>query len=324
MRKSLLVTLLLFAATTLFAQQVMVATLSHAGNVSVFYGTTALTSAVNAAQDGDTIHLSPDVFTATDITKGLVIRGAGAFTTEKTVINGDFTVNIADSTQSFEMEGIYASQISLDGTPAKITITRCNCNYLEMKYGFSCDRASIINTYVRQTLYQRGDIASGTIFAINSFIGGFQWEINSQFNLYALNCVIRDNEYGDYNDTFTFVNSIIYKENYTYGYFSADHCIFIHTGYEPPMSGSHTQQCTVLPYSDVFTTFTGTYTEEETFELTGSGASFLGTDGTQVGIYGGLVPYNPAPAYPLIATMNVGSKSGADGTLTVEVQLSNP
>lgn len=321
--------MLLFAATTLFAQQVMVATLSHAGNVSVFYGTSALTNAVNAAQDGDTIHLSPDVFTATDITKGLVIRGAGAFKTEKTVINGDFTVNIADSTKSFEMEGVYANKISFEGTPAKIAITRCNCSIIRINSSFTCDRVTLINAFVREQLNQYGIGSSGTISAINSFVGGVSFQSNSQLYLYVLNCVLRGNEASNESaQTITYVNSVIYGgggyNSYYYYYLYAEHCIFTQTGYSSPMSGRQTSQCIVLPKTDVFTTFTGTYSDEETFELTGSGASFLGTDGTQVGMYGGVVPYNPAPAYPLISTMNVGSKSGEDGTLTVEVQLSNP
>ena len=51
-------------------------------------------------------------------------------------------------------------------------------------------------------------------------------------------------------------------------------------------------------------------------------AKYLGTDGTQVGMYGGASPFSPIPNYPRIKKFNVASQPTADGKLDVEIQVS--
>ena len=73
----------------------------------------------------------------------------------------------------------------------------------------------------------------------------------------------------------------------------------------------------------MFKDFTGTYSDTQTFELTEEAKTkYLGTDGTEVGIYGGLLPYNSTPSYPQITKMNVANKTTADGKLSVEIEVS--
>lgn len=76
-------------------------------------------------------------------------------------------------------------------------------------------------------------------------------------------------------------------------------------------------------FSSVFKTFNGTYTSGGTsFELQDSIAtSILGTDGTQVGIYGGAMPFNPYVRHPLVRRSNVASRSTADGKLAVDIEI---
>ena len=73
----------------------------------------------------------------------------------------------------------------------------------------------------------------------------------------------------------------------------------------------------------LFKTYTGNYTDEETFELTDEAkAKFLGSDGTEVGIHGGSLPFDPTPTNPQITKCNVASKSTADGKLSVDIEVS--
>ena len=51
-------------------------------------------------------------------------------------------------------------------------------------------------------------------------------------------------------------------------------------------------------------------------------ATYLGTDGTPVGMYGGPMPFDLTPTYPQITKMNVASKTTADGKLSVDIELS--
>lgn len=74
-------------------------------------------------------------------------------------------------------------------------------------------------------------------------------------------------------------------------------------------------------FADVFKTFTGTYSDSETFELTDAAkTTYLGTDGRQMGMYGGSQPYNSVPSYPLITTMTVGEQTDANGQLSVTIE----
>ena len=49
---------------------------------------------------------------------------------------------------------------------------------------------------------------------------------------------------------------------------------------------------------------------------------YLGTDGTPIGMYGGIMPFNMIPSYPRITKMNVANKTTADGKLSVEIEVS--
>lgn len=61
---------------------------------------------------------------------------------------------------------------------------------------------------------------------------------------------------------------------------------------------------------------------EATYELTDEAkAKYLGIDGTQVGIYGGNIPFDTTPSNPQIVKCNVASKSTADGKLSVDIEV---
>jgi hypothetical protein len=47
--------------------------------------------------------------------------------------------------------------------------------------------------------------------------------------------------------------------------------------------------------------------------------NFKGTDGTEVGLYGGPQPFNLTLSYPLISTMEVGEKTDDNGQLEVTI-----
>ena len=76
--------------------------MSHEGQISTFYGATALREAHSVATHGDIITLSSGTFVSVNITKAITLRGAGMAidtvrNTLPTVISGTFNINIADS-----------------------------------------------------------------------------------------------------------------------------------------------------------------------------------------------------------------------------------
>ena len=68
-------------------------------------------------------------------------------------------------------------------------------------------------------------------------------------------------------------------------------------------------------YESIFKTLTNLSTAnvQETFELTETAAAtYLGDDGTQVGIYGGTNPFNPTPTNPQVKKFTVNSTTEGD------------
>lgn len=59
-----------------------------------------------------------------------------------------------------------------------------------------------------------------------------------------------------------------------------------------------------------------------TYELTEENQkNWIGTDGTQVGMHGGNLPFDPAVDAPVISKFNVASKTTADGKLSVDIEV---
>ena len=79
--------------------------------------------------------------------------------------------------------------------------------------------------------------------------------------------------------------------------------------------------------ASIFKTYTGyqsmsIISDSETFELTDEAKTkYLGTDGTQIGLYGGNLIYNENPTTPQITKCNVAAKSTADGKLSVDIEV---
>ena len=73
-------------------------------------------------------------------------------------------------------------------------------------------------------------------------------------------------------------------------------------------------------YINDFTIFTDSdYMKDLTDEAK---ATYLGSDGTPVGMFGGSLPFSFTPTYPQITKMNVASKTTADGKLSVDIEVS--
>ena len=78
--------------------------------------------------------------------------------------------------------------------------------------------------------------------------------------------------------------------------------------------------------SDVFETFNNNYYDnfsyEEAYILKEEIATgFLGDDGTEVGIHGGYMPYDPRPSYQIVRHYSVPKKSDNEGHLNVEIEV---
>ena len=322
----------MIAATATFAQNTLVATLSHGEDVSMYYGVHALRNAVNAAVSGDVINLSGGAFNAVDITKAITLRGTGIDDPLPTYIGGNFTINIPTSDENrIMMEGIRCTgTIYMHGTFSSAYFLKCKF------YSFYYfDNSAITTTVFADCKIGGGDYfnlnGNSSVQFINSYVSGFVNKGETTATASFLNCVIRvdrDNSSYSYAENFKssqLLNCIVCFPGYTTSFPSSAvilNCLSVN--YNDAFRYSQiNRDCKYASFADVFKDFTGNYSDSQTFELTDEAkAAFLGDDGTQLGMYGGVMPYNSTPSYPQITTMNVANKATADGKLSVEIEVS--
>lgn len=330
MKKVLLAVVgILFAATS-FAQNALVASLSHEGTVTYYYGANALKQAVNAAQSGDIINLSGGTFNAIDISKGITIRGAGIDSAIPTDINGNITINIPDEDDLPLMaEGIrFLGYMYMQRKASAPYCYFVRCKFKEFRT--YPDAATITNLAFLNCKFTDYFQIYGTSSAYlqNSYINGMATYGSSSVT--ATNCIIKADA-NTYHGYLLIANSILTNCIFYYcGYGlqstnQAFNCINVmETIYGTDIFNGLSQR-TGCPtdtklFTDVFKTFTGTYSDTETFELKDAAkTTYLGTDERQIGMYGGSQPYSSVPSYPLITTMTVGEQTDADGQLSVTI-----
>ena len=157
--------------------------------------------------------------------------------------------------------------------------------------------------------------------------------IYSTFNVVLYNSIMRIEDNSGYSlEGLSAFNSIFVRANDSNnsnmykpgGTCSFINCIGINSaGNNNPFGGGYTSGCTsYYDFADVFESFTGTFSMDEPFILKDEIATgFLGSDGNQVGIYGGVLPYSNRPTYMVLKRCNVAGRSTIDGKLSVEIEV---
>lgn len=356
MKKILLSFVAFVFATVCFAQGSLLATLSHDGEISAYYGASALKAALNAAADGDVITLSSGQFNAVDITKAVTLRGAGMSvsndstnTHEPTIIQGDFQINLADSLQGrIIMEGMYINgKVVYAGTLKNAQFLKCrfyglvwfnsnttigkirNTSFIHCRFADYCkiapnSNASFINCVVNGIQQPH---SSSNIEMTNCFVHfSIDYSILDRTpsyceNTYFKNCILTYNYHSNWSTSYYYLHTSSTAYN-CIGLGGKDYNIFSNIAYK-----NNTNTWIGTDGSTTFKTYKGFNTsslisDSEDFELTDEAkAKYLGVDGTQVGIHGGNLPYNEQPSTPQITKCNVAAKSTADGKLSVEIEV---
>lgn len=313
------------------AQSSMLATLNHEGNISTFYGTTALREAHAAAVHGDVITLSSGSFVSTDITKAITLRGAGMeldtiHGTEPTVISGDFKIGIEDSVeQRLTIEGIYSNhKVNYINLKNAIFLKNRFLDFAYDNYETSLlQNVTFIHCRVAKQLYLKENCSAS---CLNCVIARPESGNNSSSNFEFQNCVLY--LYPSIVHSSTYKNCVLYSYMPNYGNITtssmAYNCIGLNEDnlFDDIPNATNTY---VEDISTVFKTYTGQNLEKldsENFELTDEAKTkYLGMDGTQVGIYGGSLPFTSVPTNPQITKCNVAAKSTADGKLSVDIEV---
>lgn len=297
-----------------FAQNTLVATLTHGDEIRMFYGTNALQQACSAATHGDVINLSGGKFQSTKITKAVAVRGTGIHDANPTYIVNAFDVEIpANVTEKLSFEGCrITNTMTIKGTLS-------NAYFLKNSLaGVSVDSSNDKmdnGMFVNCDVYGMSLRGQSTAQIINSYVEHFS---NSGKLASFVNCVINTNGYDHLYRCCQFVNCIMY--GMSGGCFpstcSAMNCVDV-SGYKNALSNISLKENCSYAGMDIFQ-------ESNVWkDLTDEAkAKYLGIDGTPVGKFGGMIPYNMTPSYPQITKMNVAAKTTADGKLSVEIGVS--
>ena len=174
-------------------------------------------------------------------------------------------------------------------------------------------------------------------------------ELGENSSASCINCVIVSPEcYSTTTSNFECINCILYKGNSWYCFHSSSlrNCILVadqenripssttayyclclsNTGCDGGIFGNMSNNTNWIKNieweNQFFESGNCQYYDDEKYELSEEKQkSYTGTDGTQVGIYGGNMPFDPIPSNPQITKCNVAAKSTADGKLSVDIEV---
>lgn len=340
MKKFILSLVAMMIATVSFAQSWLVATLSHGGDVSVFYGADAISKAMDVADHGDVITLSPGQFNGATITKAITLRGAGMYirndslvTHESTIITDTIFIDIqGDTDKRLFMEDFYCkksvynkatlhnpyfSKVRFymfhfwDDTACMENANFTHCRFAERLSIPNNSSVSVINSIINKPFNNNRD-NSRFLFS-NCYVimdGNFSDGVGCEtvINSYFENCIIQSTLGPSLPVSNTCYNCLGTRvgEASNYNHF---------TNLEG-RNNTNTMLGSVGVFTDGYS-----YSDKYTYQLKDTYKSYLGTDGKEVGIYGGNIPYSEEPSAAQIVKFNVSDKTNSDGTLHIDVEV---
>ncbi len=336
MKKQTLFTLIIATATSMTVNAQTIALHSSTG-VQIIKGNTALATAYTAALSGDTLYLSGGTFTPpSSFDKQLMIFGAGHYVdstlaTGKTFINGALTLR--ENADLFYLEGVeLTGNISFTNNHAvnSVAIKRCKINgEINVLGDFSNPTTNLslignvivqgINLTNAQTALLSNNIivksfsgSYGNILS-NNIILGYFWGSSMDYLFFGNNNTLNNNIiiWDGYNANVngsgnTFNNNLYVEPAPNYG-----------------VTPTATDNYTGIAQTAIFVNQTGAafdYTHNYHLQAP---ATYIGTDGTEVGIYGGTFPYKEGavPINPHIKIMNNATTTDANGDLQIQIEI---
>ena len=337
---------LTIAGTSAIFAQSRVA-LHHEGQVTIFGGGAPFTDAYNAAADGDTIYLHGGSFAPPAvIDKGIAIYGAGHYpdstaVTLPTSITGNVAIN--ENADNLRFEGIlFTGNITFNNNQKvdNVVISRCRINGA-LTYNHTNNMATPCENH----LISQCVIIGGMNF--NNLQGGtitnciLQSRINNGNNLNIVNNIFLwyHGSYCDYDaGTIISVNNSIIANNIHLNRFLCTGYPFVYggsgntllnnltpAGNNSASYGGHScsDNYTFTVVDDIFVdAANNTFDYTDDYHLQNP-ETYIGTDGTQVGIYGGALGYKPGavPSNPHFSSATIAPTTDGDGKLNVNIKV---
>lgn len=327
MKKILLSIVALCCSMAAGAQQTdQISAILQVGNETpqVFYGAGALKNALAAAPNsGGVITLTSGQFNAVTINKSVKIYGSGVQTIEdldvaQTNISGDCTINLPEeivSPHDIGIEGVYINgdllvKSAVDG----LTLTKSSVKNYDTSA--PATRCGITQSYIRE------NVKAHQMFIQNSWLGARIIPLNDESSIVIDHSILRaGGSFYSYNDRFACRNSILWS-NYRHSYQTYNFCVSPNNNAFSGNAGCSDNWYNVGESSVFKDANNADYSNTRTFELQ-SPETYIGNDGTQVGVHGGLFPWNKIPGTPIVKNLDA-TVSGTSLGVTYEAEVRNP
>lgn len=335
--KQFLIFVFVLSAFSLSAQQKVA--LHSNGTTTIFAGANPFTDAYNAAANGDTLYLPGGTIPYPSIIdKGLMIIGAGHYpdstlATGKTVLSGD--LSIRQNADKLWLEGIEVTGNITFYTNQKVdSVTIRRCKFSSLEYTGNRTTPCIENNICENIISGSVNFGNATSSMLsNNIIGG---QISFASNIGISNNILLNNPSTTafYSATFRSVNVCFISNNVVF----RNHGGGSNVNFDCNLNTFSNNIFTLVP--DIGTnTFTDNYNSIDisTVFVSQSGnvfdythdyhlvnpTTYLGIDGTQVGIYGGMYPFKEAsvPQNPHIQFKNISTHTDNNGDLNIQIQV---
>jgi hypothetical protein len=323
------------------AQAVQMATLQHGETMKAFYGLDALSDALASATNGDVISLSEGVFNAPTFNKAVTVQGAGFFIDKEnkqawTSIKDNPVINVPNGDTGLKIEGIhFAGNVSIEGDSlCNFTITKCRIG--DLTATAKLVEGEISQSYIKNIKYaetRKLYIHHVVMHTINA-TSDYQISVDIDHCVLTGNmtssvtAVVRNSLLKNVRGTAScaFYNDVI-SQNCVYGYQYDWHghitSIYL-AGNTIWTFDTWKYEDTHSSYNSLFVTPSNanTWNEYNDYKLTEEAAAqYTCPDGTQVGLYGGTVPFTKTLSTPQIISKNIATETDENGMLNVKIQV---
>lgn len=333
--KQLFLIALICNSVILFAQQKVA--LHSNGLTTIYGGPNPFADAYNASTTGDTLYLpGGNISHPTNIDKGLFIIGAGFYpdsttTTSPTILTGNLT--ISQNADNLHLEGFeLTGQLSFSSNHKVDDVNIKRCKVAGINYAGSrttpCENNVISECVITGDLYlinAKNSILSNSII-VGQILNALNMGISNNLLLYNMN-----NSSGGYI-TFDNIDASLINNNIIFR-------TYPNNVYRNSTSNTFQNNVFAIVPTIGLNTFTDNYNSVDfaTLFVNQSGyifnylhdynlvnpTTYLGTDGLQVGLYGGFYPYKKSsvPINPHFQFKNIAPQTNSNGDLNIQIKV---
>lgn len=328
MRTLILFSFVLFTSLFSFSQQRVA--LHSSGTTTIFSGSQPFIDAYAASVNGDTIYLPGGNFASLTISKRLTIIGAGIYNdstsaTMKTNISSTLYLDAgADNTH---IEGLYINGSIQFGTDVKIDSILIRRNYLTgisipgTSTSTDCNAIRIEENVINGSIDARHTsnikIFNNILRSI-SYIDDNGWVANNIFY------------YTGSGNPLSYIYNSLIENNYFqtgWGISSCEYNLFQNNTWDTDQSGeannTHLNEYYSINTATMFVNFGVSSTFQVSDYHLNAPMTYLGSDGSQVGLYGGYTPVKDGwlPFNPHIRTITIAPNTNPTGQLNVQIEV---